>query len=923
MKLDVSTIARLSPLLDEALELNDEQLAAWLSNISAKNADLIPLLRELLSTKASVRSSDILQRGPEFTAPGAAPALSDFKANDTVGPYRLLHELGRGGMGEVWLAERIDGALKRQVALKLPFSALRKRQLAERFARERDILGSLVHPNIARLYDAGVTPEGQPYLALEYVEGEALTTWCDARKLGIKARIELFRQVFAAVEYAHRQLVLHRDLKPTNILVTAAGEVRLLDFGIAKLMTDGQALETELTQLGGRALSLQYASPEQILGQPLGTTSDVYSLGVVLHELLTGSLPYRLQRGSNAAIEEAVLNSEPTLAGKTVISAEHAQARGDSPRRLQVLLKGDIETLLQKALKKPPTERYGSAQAFAEDFERFLKGEPVQAKAANTAYRLHKFVQRHRWGVTLGTVAIVSLLAITTTAVILGLQARDESARALAARDFLIDMFRQADPDLSHGSEITARQLLDQGQKTIVDTLNSQPLLQAELLRGLADAQANLADYAKADQTLGEAAKRFTQLSRMRDAAIALAQQADTVQTMGDNGRAQDLLMQAVARYPQYAGDVEFMAQYELVRGSIAFSGGDLPKARALLESALAYANKAYGIADLRTVPTIRLLAEVEAQSGAPQVAIQRLDKLLAGAASIKGLQAWDLIAIQITRASLENTAGQFRLAAEHFEIAAKQCEKELNPDSETCTTLRGRQIRVLLVQGYRERALGMLPSLSTQLGADQSPLRQAESLLALSRVLALNGMQNERPELWERMKALGDSGPEVKQPQYVKLWALLVPAESLLHAGQPEAARALLQRVQSRFEAGDRADRSIFGRLRLFQGLAAQALGHHNTALSLMQEATAEYAGLSGADHPLTLLISVHQARALWVSRHKDQALALLNHALPLLQEALGPQSPTFLDVQALRNEITQASQIDPRSVRKVDFFL
>ena len=217
MKLDVSTIARLSPLLDEALELNDEQLAAWLSNISAKNADLIPLLRELLSTKASVRSSDILQRGPEFTAPGAAPALSDFKANDTVGPYRLLHELGRGGMGEVWLAERIDGALKRQVALKLPFSALRKRQLAERFARERDILGSLVHPNIARLYDAGVTPEGQPYLALEYVEGEALTTWCDARKLGIKARIELFRQVFAAVEYAHRQLVLHRDLKPTNI----------------------------------------------------------------------------------------------------------------------------------------------------------------------------------------------------------------------------------------------------------------------------------------------------------------------------------------------------------------------------------------------------------------------------------------------------------------------------------------------------------------------------------------------------------------------------------------------------------------------------------------------------------------------------------------------------------------------------------
>ena len=215
------------------------------------------------------------------------------------------------------------------------------------------------------------------------------------------------------------------------------------------------------------------------------------------------------------------------------------------------------------------------------------------------------------------------------------------------------------------------------------------------------------------------------------------------------------------------------------------------------------------------------------------------------------------------------------------------------------------------------------LPSLSTQLGVNESPLRQAEALLLLCRVLALNGKQNERPELWARMRALGDSGPEVKQPQYVKLWALLVPAESLLHAGQPEAARALLQRVQSRFEAGDRADRSVFGRLRLYQGLAAQALGQHNTALSLMQEATAEYAGLSGADHPLTLLISVHQARALCVTHHKDQALALLNHALPLLQEALGPQSPTFLDVQALHNEITQSPQIDPRSLRKVDFFL
>jgi serine/threonine-protein kinase len=497
VKLDVPTLARLSPLMDEALELDDEQLAVWFSSISANDTDLIPALRELLSRKASVQTSDILQRGPDFTAPGVADHQSDFKADDTVGPYRLLRELGRGGMGEVWLAVRIDGSLKRQVALKLPHSTLPQRQLAERFARERDILGSLVHPNIARLYDAGVTPEGQPYLALEYVEGEVLTTWCDAHKLGIKARIELFRQVFATVEYAHRQLVLHRDLKPTNILVTAAGEVRLLDFGIAKLMTDGQAQETALTQLGGRALSLQYASPEQIQGMPLGTTSDVYSLGVVMHELLTGSLPYRLHRGSNAALEEAVLSSDPTRAGRTQISIEQANARGDNPRRLQVMLKGDIETILQKSLKKRSAERYGSARAFAEDFERFLNGKPVLAQPDSRWYRTAKFLRRNWLATGAATAVVVSLAAGLTVALWQAAHANQQAAlahqeaqRAQAVQSFLLNLFKanstlQVDPQAAQRT--TARELLDRGAARIDQELADQPQSRIEVLATLAD----------------------------------------------------------------------------------------------------------------------------------------------------------------------------------------------------------------------------------------------------------------------------------------------------------------------------------------------------------------------------------------------------------------------------------------------------
>jgi serine/threonine-protein kinase len=916
----------LSSLLDQTEELDDAALASWLARLRIQAHPLLAQLQRMLEARNHLHTSEFMAAPPRLHR--SLPPVSMWSEGSPIGPYRLLRPLGAGGMAEVWLAARDDGAFRRDVAIKLLYlqaSSVQRDSFVQRFQRERDILASLSHPHIASLFDAGVTPSGQPWLALEYVQGEPLTTWCDRAQFDLAGRVRLFLQVLQAVEHAHTNLVIHRDLKPANILVTAQNQVQLLDFGIAKLMEpDGSSLgASELTRTVGQPLTLQYASPEQLRGLALSTASDEYSLGVVLYELLSGERPYELKQETAAQLEQAILETDPRAPSRRALTDAAALARGSSVKALRQALANDLDAIVLKAMSKPSAQRYGSVVALRIDLERWLDGEPVQAKSPTTSYRLRKWVARHRLSVALGTSAVLLLIVVATVAVVLGLQAREESARAMAARDFLIDMFRQADPDLSRGAEITAKQLLDQGQKTILSTLNSQPRLQAELLRGLADAQANMADYRKADQTLAEVVQRFTHLGQTRAAAMALAMQAEAAQTMGDNQRADELLKQATALYSKYGADAEFMAQYASVQGSLAFSVGDLPKARSLLESALAYGNTAFGVADLRTVSLVRLLAEAEAQAGAPQKAIQRLDKLLAGAASIKGLHAWDLITIQITRASLENTAGQFRLAAEHFEIAANHCEKELNPDSETCTTLRNRQVVVLLLQGYHEKALGLLPSLFAQLRADESPRRQNEALLALSRVLALNGTLHEHPELWARMLALGTSGPEVKQPEYVKLWALLVPAESLLHTGQPEASRVLLQRAQARFEAGNHADRRIFGRLRLYQGFAAQALGQHDTALSLMQEATAEHARLLGADHPLTLLVSVHQARALCVTHHSDQALALLNHALPLLQEALGSQAPTFLHVQALRDELTQTPSMDSRTARKVDFFL
>ncbi|HEX4585250.1 MAG TPA: protein kinase [Burkholderiaceae bacterium] len=388
-------IRGLSKLLDEAMDLPEAEREVWLSRLSASHPHLAPKLREMLAKGAEVSTGRTLPPIPSLDEADleylARRDAGELEAGSGVGPYRLIRELGRGGMGFVWLAERIDGTLKRQVALKLPRS-----QLAERFARERDILARLVHTNIARLYDAGVTAEAQPYLAMEYVEGEALIAWCDARKVGVRGRIALFQQALAAVEYAHRHDVIHRDLKPSNILVTAEGEVRLLDFGIAKLMTGGEAHETALTQIGGRALSLQYASPEQLLGQPLGSASDVYSLGVVLYELLTGSFPYFRKRDPRGAIEDGILSVEPTRASATIADPALAAARGSNARELRSELKGDIDAILQKALRKNVAERYGTAQALADDLDRFLHGKAVLAQPHWPGYRSVKFIRRNR-----------------------------------------------------------------------------------------------------------------------------------------------------------------------------------------------------------------------------------------------------------------------------------------------------------------------------------------------------------------------------------------------------------------------------------------------------------------------------------------------------------------------------------------------
>lgn len=369
-----------------------------------------PVQREVESLLRAYEHNNAFPETSGSDAPAAAQRDQELIGR-RFGPYRVLSQLGEGGMGSVWLAERVDGLFTRRVALKLVHPVLVGRSMSERVAREREILASLNHPNIAQLFDAGFAEDGQPYLALEYVEGTPITRYCDEHHLGVRERLSLFQQVLGAVHYAHSHLVIHRDLKPSNILVSEDGKAHLLDFGIAKLLTLGTAQETQLTQITGRALTPDYAAPEQIAGAATSAAADVYALGVILYELLSGERPYRLKRPSRGALEEAILRAEPIAPSRLPLTQEAARARATSTEKLARSLKGDLDTIIGKALKKSPSERYASANAFDADIAHFLSGEVVLARPDSVAYRVRKFGTRHRMGM-----AGVSLLILTLAA---------------------------------------------------------------------------------------------------------------------------------------------------------------------------------------------------------------------------------------------------------------------------------------------------------------------------------------------------------------------------------------------------------------------------------------------------------------------------------------------------------------------------
>nr|HET7860541.1 serine/threonine-protein kinase [Caldimonas sp.] len=425
---------RVSPLLDELLDLDAAGRAARLAVLRASDPKLAAAVEELLAQEDALDAERFLEGS---ALAGEEPSL----AGRTLGAYTIERALGAGGMGSVWLARRSDGRYRASVALKLLNLALLGRGGAARFAREGEALARLAHPHIARLLDAGVAGGAQPYLVLEHVDGVPIDRWCDERRLDVRARIRLVLDVLDAVAHAHANLVLHRDLKPGNILVTADGQVKLLDFGIAKLLggEDPAEAPTELTQAGGRAFTPDYAAPEQIQGGAVTTATDVYALGVLLYVLLAGVHP--TARAGAAPVERlrSVVETDPRPLSEAVPENDSgdaaAAARGESSLRLGRALRGDLENICAKALKKDPAERYPTAAAFADDLRRYLADEPVAARPDSLAYRSAKFIRRNRFAVGAALVVFATLVAGVIGTTWQAVEARRQRAEALAQRD--------------------------------------------------------------------------------------------------------------------------------------------------------------------------------------------------------------------------------------------------------------------------------------------------------------------------------------------------------------------------------------------------------------------------------------------------------------------------------------------------------
>ncbi|MBS0569203.1 MAG: serine/threonine protein kinase [Proteobacteria bacterium] len=847
--MDTKRWQRICEVFDAVVDAPQDERAEVLKCLCAGDAELRREVEALLA--ADIRANtfehyaDSARGGMAADWADAADESADESADEfaykRVGPWRLLREIGRGGMGVVYLAERADGAFEQNAALKLVKRGMDSDAVLARFLRERQILARLQHPHIAHLIDGGFVADGRPYFAMEYVEGKPLLVHCAALHANLRERLELFLDVCAAVQFAHGQLIVHRDIKPSNILVTAAGDAKLLDFGIAKLLDDSQGGTIDAQQ---RPMTPAFAAPEQLRGEPVTTATDIYALGAVLYELLSGA---RALASANATTPEAALR----MLEAGVLAPPSRAAGMDAPLPPR-LLRGDLDTIVLKALQRDPQRRYATAEALAGDLRRFLAGQPIAARRDRAGYRLRKFVGRHRLGVAASTLAVLALIAALSFAV---WQAREKARQATVSdrvTQFLIGLFSGADPEHTRGASVTAQDLLDAGTQRLHADTQVAPDVRARLLQTVATTYTDLGLY---DRALPLAQQALALLRRdpaqaNADIAASLDQIGNLLRLKADYAQAEPLLRNALAMRrallpvddPAIIESLDHVAALDSAKGD--FKGAD-----AALAQALAAAQRHYGEGATETARYIDDYASNLDDMGKRTEALKIYRQALAIREKNLGPDDAEVATSLLNLGSHLDASGDYAAAAPLLERALAIRAKVYGPHHPLTgfaqLALAGVYQDLSRFDDEEKQARSALAIFRASLPPEHPQITDALNLLAttaMSRRNFTDSIPLAQEVLARSRKALGDTHPDT-------LTAKNNLAYALYHAGRYADAEVLQREVIAQVGADngqgvDATDCENLANTLMKQGKFAEAISYEQRAVAIQTQREGEVSG-------------------------------------------------------------------------------
>jgi len=877
MPLTSSQWARITTLFNQAVERPAQKRKAWLARTC--DDDLVRSEVEALLTASD--DVDFLTTSVKIKSARQIAPFSLDLAGVTLGPWRIVEAIGRGGMSEVWRAKRSDGLYEQQVAIKMLKRGMDTDALVERFQRERRILARMSHPNIARLIDAGAEPGGRPYLVMEYIAGHTVTEWCESRNLGLRARIDLFEQICEAVHAAHHLQVVHRDLKPSNIMVTAGGEIKLLDFGIAKLIDSGP--EPTQTLLGAAPATPEYAAPEQLLGKRATPATDVYSLGVLLYRLLTGATPRHC--GTLALTLFAAVRDEGDAERPSAVLRRNKVSSWATVR-------GDLDSITLKALQHRPERRYQNAGELTDDVRRYLDRRPVLARQNSRFYQLSRFVLRHRIAVAAGSVAALALVAGLCVSVWQarraereGLLAQQEAQHAERVKNFLVSVFDGSNPRESQQPEVPARVLIDRSIRQIEHQLAGDPLTRADLYEALAKIERSLGDDRKSLQFSQSSLDLRRAFLKPDDPRIAntMVVQGIALRDNGASNEAEAVLGRAVAIYKKAPGDHRLELGSALADLGTTKSLNGSRAAAALNQAGLELVRAAAGPRSPKTLFMQNEYGVVLSNEGRYAEAEHEVREALTGLESLYGRDHFGVALAHERLADLLGRMGRIEQALQEATTAVEIQKHVFGENHQAVAGALFESSMCLIALGRNSEAIADLEA--TLKIYPRGSLWAARSQHYIGRVLYLMGRYREAAD---QDRSAVATYRLVAPPGHTGLYRTIADlAGADLWQGEAiEPERALREAIADMARrVGENAYDTFDARNNLVQTLIA--LGRAPAAIEPARNTIAVMKKMLGPDHPLVAEVEYWEAKALLTQDDPDNAPAmkdLISHALPLI---------------------------------------